>query len=213
MTASLFHEDALITLAPGAVLLRGAALPYETAILAAVDEVLTQAPPRHMVTPGGFTMSVAASNCGQLGWVSDRTGYRYQPHDPESGRPWPAMPACLARLAHEAAARAGFDGFAPDACLFSVYQPGARLSLHQDKDEREAAAHPLVSLSLGLPATFQLGGLARSNKTLKVPVVHGDVLVWGGASRLRYHGVAALPDGEHPRLGRRRINLSFRRAG
>ena len=217
MTASLFHhDDERITLAPGAVLLPAAALPDEAAILAAVRAVLAQAPPRHMVTPGGFTMSVAASNCGQLGWVSDRTGYRYQGHDPESGRPWPAMPACLARLAREAAARAGFDGFEPDACLFSVYQPGARLSLHQDKDERDAAAHPVVSLSLGLPATFQLGGLARTDKTLKVPLVHGDVLVWGGASRLRYHGVAALPEphtGEHPRLGRQRINLSFRRAG
>ena len=216
MTASLFHEDdepATIALAPGAVLLRAAALPDETAILAALQEVLAQAPPRHMVTPGGLAMSVAMSNCGRLGWVSDRAGYRYQAHDPEAARPWPAMPACLGRLANQAAARAGFDGFVPDACLISVYQPGARLTLHQDKDEREAAAHPLVSLSLGLPATFQLGGLARSDKTLKVPLVHGDMLVWGGASRLRYHGVAPLPDGEHERLGRRRINLSFRRAG
>lgn len=210
---SLFAPPERIDLAPGAVLLPGAALANEEHILAALGQLLAEAPPRHMITPGGLRMSVAMSNCGRLGWVSDRSGYRYQPLDPDSRRPWPAMPDCLAELARQSAARAGFDGFEPDACLVSVYAPGARLSLHQDKDERDVAGHPLVSLSLGLPAVFQLGGLSRSDRAIKVPLAHGDALVWGGASRLRYHGVATVADGEHPSLGRRRINLSFRHAG
>jgi alkylated DNA repair protein (DNA oxidative demethylase) len=216
---SLFPAPERIDLADGAVLLPGAGLTGligltgEGQIIPALESILAQAPPRHMVTPGGLAMSVAMSNCGRLGWVSDRSGYRYQSTDPDTALPWPAMPDGLARIARDAAALAGFPGFEPDACLISVYGPGARLSLHQDKDELDAAGHPLVSLSLGLPATFQLGGLARADKPLKVPVRHGDVLVWGGASRLRYHGVATLADGEHPLLGRRRINLSFRHAG
>lgn len=210
---SLFAPPERIDLAPGAVLLPGAALANEEHILAALGQLLAEAPPRHMITPGGLRMSVAMSNCGRLGWVSDRSGYRYQPLDPDSRRAWPAMPDCLAELARQSAARAGFDGFEPDACLVSVYAPGARLSLHQDKDERDVAGHPLVSLSLGLPAVFQLGGLSRSDRAIKVPLAHGDALVWGGASRLRYHGVVTVADGEHPSLGRRRINLSFRHAG
>ena len=211
--SSLFPAPESIVLSPGAVLLPGAGLSDEQGIVSALEAMLAQAPARQMVTPGGLLMSVAVSNCGRLGWVSDRSGYRYQAQDPDTALPWPAMPDCLFRLAHNAAARAGFDGFEPDACLISVYTPGARLSLHQDKDEREVAGHPLVSLSLGLPATFQLGGLSRSDKSIKVPLTHGDVLVWGGPSRLRYHGVATLPDGEHHLLGRRRVNLSFRHAG
>lgn len=210
---SLFPAPERIDLADGAVLMPGAGLADEAQIVASLESVLAQAPPRRMVTPGGLQMSVAMSNCGRLGWVSDRSGYRYQATDPLTALPWPAMPACLERVARDAAAQAGFPAFEPDACLISVYAPGARLSLHQDKDELDVARHPLVSLSLGLPATFQLGGLARADKTVKVPVTHGDVLVWGGASRLRYHGVATLADGEHPLLGRRRINLSFRHAG
>ncbi|MBS0340584.1 MAG: DNA oxidative demethylase AlkB [Proteobacteria bacterium] len=210
---SLFSLPDRIDLAAGAVLLPGAGLADEALVVSALETVLAQAPPRHMVTPGGQSMSVAMSNCGRLGWVSDRSGYRYQPTDPDTGLPWPDLPDCLARLAHSAAARAGFEGFAPDACLISVYTPGARLSLHQDKDEQEVAGHPLVSLSLGLSATFQLGGLSRSDKPIKVPVSHGDVLIWGGPSRLRYHGVAALPEGEHALMGRRRVNTSFRKAG
>ncbi|MBS0455053.1 MAG: DNA oxidative demethylase AlkB [Proteobacteria bacterium] len=210
---SLFPLPDRIELAAGAVLLPGAGLAEQALLVSALESVLALAPPRHMVTPGGQSMSVAMSNCGRLGWVSDRGGYRYQSTDPDTGLAWPAMPDCLARLARSAAARAGFEGFEPDACLISVYTPGARLSLHQDKDEENVAGHPLVSLSLGLGASFQLGGLARADKPLKVPLVHGDVLIWGGPSRLRYHGVAALPDGEHPMLGRRRVNLSFRKAG
>ena len=198
-------------LGPGALLLRGRALAVETPILAALDEILAQAPFRRMITPGGFEMSVAMTNCGAAGWVTDRRGYRYDPLDPVSGRPWPALPEVFQRLAREAAAEAGFEGFVPDACLINRYEPGARLSLHQDKDEKNHG-HPVVSVSLGLPAVFQFGGASRSDKTLRVPLFHGDIAVWGGPSRLFFHGVLALKDGEHPLLGRRRINLTLRRA-
>jgi alkylated DNA repair protein (DNA oxidative demethylase) len=157
-------------------------------------------------------MSVAMSNCGTLGWLSDRRGYRYDRIDPESGRPWPALPDSFAALARRAAAQAGFEGFVPDACLINRYAPGARLSLHQDRDEREPV-HPIVSVSLGLPATFLFGGARRSDRALRVPLVHGDVVVWGGPARLHYHGVLPVPDGEHPLTGPWRINLTLRRAG
>ena len=199
------------TLQEGAVLLRGRALPVERALLAAIDAIATRAPFRRMVTPGGFEMSVAMTNCGSVGWVTDRTGYRYDPRDPDSGAPWPAMPDVFLTLARDAADDAGFASFVPDACLVNCYEPGTRLSLHQDKDERDYA-HPVVSISLGLPATFQFGGLKRNDRPLKVPLQHGDVVVWGGASRLVYHGVLALKDGEHPLVGRRRLNLTVRKA-
>ncbi|GLS19605.1 alpha-ketoglutarate-dependent dioxygenase AlkB [Labrys miyagiensis] len=197
-------------IAEGAVLLRGRALAEEANLLAALDAVVVAAPFRHMVTPGGFTMSVAMTNCGTAGWVTDRRGYRYQSGDPLSGKPWPAMPEIFFRLATEAAAEAGFPGFAPDACLINRYEPGAKMSPHQDKDERDFG-QPIVSVSLGLPATFQFGGLSRSDKMTKVALEHGDVVAWGGPARLAYHGVLALKDGEHPLLGRKRINLTFRR--
>lgn len=198
-------------LAPGAVVLRGFARPQATALVAAVQNIAARAPFRHMVTPGGFRMSVAMSNCGALGWVSDATGYRYSAVDPDSGQPWPPMPEALCALAREAAARAGFDGFAPDACLINRYEPGARLTLHQDRDERDLGA-PIVSVSLGLPAVFLFGGLKRSARTVRVPLAHGDVMVWGGPSRLRYHGVLALKPGWHPLLDCCRINLTLRKA-
>jgi DNA oxidative demethylase len=156
-------------------------------------------------------MSVAMTNCGCYGWVSDASGYRYDAIDPESGKPWPAMPAPFRKLAEDAAAEAGFPGFAPDACLINRYQPGARLSLHQDRDERHLGA-PIVSVSLGLPATFLFGGLKRSDPTRRYRLEHGDVVVWGGPARLAFHGVAPLAEGEHGLLGRQRINLTFRRA-
>ena len=198
-------------MAKGAVLLHGAALPLQDQLLAALDEVTAASPFRHMVTPGGFTMSVAMTNCGTAGWVTDRTGYRYDAIDPETGTRWPAMPTCFLNLADAAATKAGYPGFAPDACLINRYDPGARLSLHQDRNERDFA-HPIVSVSLGLPAIFQFGGLRRSDSVQKFALRHGDVAVWGGPSRLHYHGVAALKDGWHERLGRMRINLTFRRA-
>ena len=214
MTLGLFDEvpapyAAPEVIAPGAVLLRGFALTLDEDLLQAVAAVTAAAPLRHLVTPGGYTMSVAMSNCGALGWVSDRSGYRYDKNDPLSGTPWPAMPTCFAELALHAAAEAGFDNFHPDACLINRYEPGARLSLHQDKDEGNMAA-PIVSVSLGLPAMFLFGGLNRGDKPARYRLQHGDVAVWGGPSRLAYHGVAPLAEGEHARLGRQRINLTFR---
>jgi DNA oxidative demethylase len=199
-------------LAPGAVLLRGLAVPDDAALLADVERVLNEAPLRYMVTPGGFRMSVAMSNCGALGWVTDRSGYRYDTVDPDSGRPWPTMPPSFVRLAMSAAAQAGFDAFEPDACLVNRYAPGARLSLHQDRNERDFG-HPIVSVSLGLPAVFLFGGLQRSVKAARVPLKHGDVVVWGGLARLHFHGLLPLKDGLHALTGRHRINLTFRRAG
>lgn len=199
-------------LAEGAMLLRGFALSMQAALIADVHAVIAAAPLRHLVTPGGLRMSVATTNCGALGWVSDRRGYRYRTTDPDSGQAWPAMPASCRALAVDAAARAGFDGFAPDACLINRYVAGTKLSLHQDRDEHDLRA-PIVSLSLGLPAVFQFGGLKRADKTQRVALRHGDVVVWGGASRLRFHGVLPLASGDHPLLGAQRINLTFRRAG
>ena len=198
-------------LGPGAMLLAGFARRFEAPCVSALGAVVQVAPFRHMVTPGGHRMSVALTNCGTVGWVTDRTGYRYDPHDPQTGRPWPAMPDVFADLAARAAARAGFDGFVPDACLINRYEPGARLSLHQDRNERDFSA-PIVSVSLGLPAVFLFGGLRRADPPRRVRLAHGDVVVWGGADRLRYHGVLALEAGHHPLLGGHRINLTFRRA-
>ncbi len=194
-----------------AMLLPGFARALDRELLEAVEQIVTAAPFRHLQTPGGQTMSVAMSNCGACGWVSDRRGYRYEACDPLSGQPWPAMPETLAALAIAAAATAGFDGFAPDACLINRYLPGAKMSLHQDRDERDFA-EPIVSVSLGLPAVFQFGGLLRNDVVQRVPLMHGDVVVWGGAARLRFHGVLSLKAGHHLLLGERRINLTFRRA-
>ena len=215
MTADLFDsvadaQPSREEIADGAVLLRAFVRPIESELIAAVRAIVAQSPFRRMTTPGGHLMSVAMTNCGARGWITDHTGYRYDPIDPRTGAPWPAMPAVFRDLARRAAEQGGFTGFAPDACLVNRYTPGTRLSLHQDKDELDYAA-PIVSVSLGLPATFLFGGMARSDKPRRFRLVHGDVVVWGGPNRLAYHGVAALADGEHPLLGRQRINLTFRR--
>jgi alkylated DNA repair protein (DNA oxidative demethylase) len=216
MTQDLFNglgeAEVRESLGTGAVVLRGLVLPEDKALLAALRRVIAQAPFRHMVTPGGFRMSVAMTNCGALGWVSDKTGYRYDPTDPESGKPWPPLPDVFLRLARDAAARAGFEGFVPDACLINRYDPGARLSLHQDKNERDFR-QPIVSVSLGIPATFLFGGQNRSDKPSRIMLTHGDVVVWGGPARLRYHGIMPLKDNHHALVGRHRINLTFRKAG
>lgn len=215
MTADLFADDpsfpARAELRPGVVLLRGRALAVADGILDALDAVIAAAPFRHLQTPGGRTMSVAMTNCGPLGWVSDARGYRYQDTDPHGGRPWPAMPAVLCALATDAAREAGFPAFAPDACLVNRYAPGARMGLHQDRDEQDFT-QPIVSVSLGLPARFLLGGDTRSAPVQRIGLVHGDVLVFGGPARLCFHGVAPLAAGLHPRLGAVRLNLTFRRA-
>jgi alkylated DNA repair protein (DNA oxidative demethylase) len=216
MTADLFDSaDVLPAREPigeGALLLRGFARAIQHDLLNAVSRVSEQAPFRRLFTPGGHQMSVAMTNCGSLGWVSDRTGYRYDAIDPGSGQPWPQMPSIFLELAGQAAAQAGFPGFRPEACLVNRYEPGTRLSLHQDRDEKHYDA-PIVSVSLGLPATFLWGGLKRADKTVRYRLEHGDVVVWGGPSRLVFHGVAPLADGEHALLGRQRINLTFRKAG
>lgn len=199
-------------LAEGAVVLHGHARSRAVALLTAVEAVAAAAPFRHMVTPGGLAMSVAMTNCGPLGWVSDSRGYRYSPVDPGSGRPWPPMPGVFWDLAREAAAEAGFPGFGPDACLINRYAPGTRLSLHQDRNETDLGA-PIVSVSLGLPAVFLFGGAGRSDPAARIPLAHGDVVVWGGLSRLRYHGVLPVKAGFHPDTGEYRINLTFRQAG
>jgi alkylated DNA repair protein (DNA oxidative demethylase) len=212
MQQSLFDaEGGKEALAPGATLLRGFARKRDVALLAAIEEIAAHAPFRHMMTPGGFEMSVAMTNCGAAGWVTDRSGYRYQAHDPQGGAPWPAMPPGFLALADEAATAAGFADFVPDACLINRYEPGTKLSLHQDKDEADYA-HPIVSVSLGLPATFQFGGPKRADPVRKFTLDHGDVVIWGGPSRLFHHGILTLKSGEHPLTGRRRFNLTLRRA-
>jgi alkylated DNA repair protein (DNA oxidative demethylase) len=192
--------------------LRGFALPWLDRLLPALDAVLTAAPFRQMVTPGGFTMSVALSSCGTLGWTTDRSGYCYTCNDPQTGQPWPEMPDVFLQLAQAAAQAAGFTDFIPDSCLINRYVPGSKMSLHQDKDEKSYAA-PIVSVSLGLPAMFLFGGFARADKSQRVPLLHGDIVVWGGVDRLRYHGVLPIKDGQHSRLGEQRINFTFRMAG
>ena len=214
-TLKLFDEPVQparrIEFAPDAVLLRGFADAQATLLVDAFRRVVEQAPLRHMNTPGGRRMSVANTNAGPWGWVSDRTGYRYVSTDPLGGKPWPSMPEAWLALARAAAMQAGFGHFEPDACLVNVYEPGTRLSLHQDRDERDFDA-PIVSVSLGLPATFLFGGRTRKDVPRRIPLLHGDVLVWGGMSRLAYHGVAPLAAGGHPLLGARRINLTLRKA-
>lgn len=214
MTMPLFEDDKAgwrEDLEPGAVVLRGFARPDAHAVMEAIDAVASDAPFRHMVTPGGFTMSVAMTSCGDYGWVTDRTGYRYDANDPVSGEHWPAMPPVLMHLAQTAAASAGFDNFMPDACLVNRYASAARMSLHQDKDELDFS-QPIVSVSLGIPAVFLFGGERRENKPRRVPLQHGDVVVWGGPTRLHYHGVAPLKEALHPLTGPFRFNLTFRKA-
>lgn len=217
MSLSLFDDPSQPAqppevLEPGAMVLRGFALEKAADLLQAVQQVTAQAPFRHLITPGGLRMSVAMTNCGRLGWVSDRSGYRYDLLDPDSGQPWPAMPPLLRQLAFDAAQAAGFPGFAPDACLINRYAPGTRLSLHQDRDESNYV-HPIVSVSLGIPAVFLWGGAQRSDKAWRIALMHGDVVVWGGPARLRFHGVLPLPEAHHPMTGSYRINLTFRKAG
>jgi DNA oxidative demethylase len=195
----------------GAVVLRGYAAAVAQELMKEIEAVAAAAPFRHMVTPGGWRMSAAMTNCGDAGWITDRKGYRYTATDPESGRPWPALPPLFDELGSDAAASAGFPGFMPDACLVNRYAPGSRLSLHQDRNERDFAA-PIVSVSLGLPAIFLFGGDSRNERPRRIPLESGDVVVWGGPARLHFHGVDTLADGEDGLCGGCRINLTLRRA-
>jgi DNA oxidative demethylase len=203
--------EAVERIGEGAVVLRGFARDQAAALITEIDEIAAAAPFRNMVTPGGFRMSVAMTNCGLAGWVTDRTGYRYELIDPVTRSPWPALPALFRRLATDAAGAAGYPGFEPDACLMNSYEPGTRLSLHRDENERDLT-QPIVSVSLGLPAVFLFGGHRRGDRPRRIVLESGDVVVWGGTLRLVYHGVAPLAEGEHPLTGRRRINLTFRKA-
>jgi DNA oxidative demethylase len=210
----LFDSDSLPPsqewLEEGALLLRGFVTASAPALLEEVARIAQSAPFRHLVTPGGHTMSVAMTNCGRVGWVSDRTGYRYDPIDPGTGAPWPAIPAVFLDLAVRAAAEAGFPNYDPDACLINRYVAGAKLGLHQDRDEKDAWA-PIVSVSLGLPAVFLWGGKRRADPVRRLLLESGDVVVWGGPARFVYHGVGPLKPGEHPLTGAARVNLTFRK--
>ncbi len=213
LTLDLFPEDrGKMPLDNGAFVLGGFASEQAEALLQHIAAIAAAAPFRQLVTPGGKTMSVAMTNAGKLGWVSDRRGYRYEPADPLSGKRWPAMPETFRALALEAAAAAGYSDFRPDACLINRYTPGSRLTLHQDRDEGHYD-WPIVSVSLGVPAIFLWGGAERSDRARRVPLEHGDVVVWGGASRLHFHGIADLKPHTHPLTGALRYNLTFRKAG
>lgn len=214
MTLPLFPEPdrGRIALGAQACVLSGFVLKRLPELLAALATVTAGAPFRHMKTRGGHTMSAALTNCGLLGWTSDEEGYRYTTRDPLDGKPWPAMPPSFLALAQDAASTAGFPDFRPDACLVNRYAPGARLTLHQDRNERRFDA-PIVSVSLGIPAVFQFGGQLRTDPVRRVRLVHGDVAVWGGVDRLRFHGVEPLEAETHPELGPVRINFTFRQAG
>lgn len=213
MQSSFFDDipQSPIQLAQGAVVLPrfvGEAMP---SLYRSLKDIVTAAPFRHLITPGGHKMSVAMTNCGRAGWVSDTSGYRYSRQDPMTGKNWPALPKCFTDLAHAAATEAGYTQFETDACLINQYRVGTKLSMHQDRDEG-GLHQPIVSVSLGLPATFLFGGLERSDPTRKILLEHGDVVVWGGPSRLCYHAINTVKEGVHPDLGPRRINLTFRKA-
>lgn len=209
LRASFLAEH--MKLSEGAALLRGFALDYEEELIEALRSIVSHAPFRFMKTPSGKAMRVALTNCGELGWISDSAGYRYSPIDPATKRPWPAMPEVLSSLGEAAAAEAGFAHFKPNTCLINHYRPETGLSLHQDLDEGGGAA-PIVSISLGIPATFLFGGFERSAPTQKIALEHGDIVVFGGPDRLRFHGVRKLRYAEHPLFGARRFNLSLRLA-
>jgi alkylated DNA repair protein (DNA oxidative demethylase) len=203
--------EEVANLAEGAVLFRGCASETAPFLVGTIQDIAARSPFRHMITPGGYTMSVAMTNCGRVGWTTDSKGYRYAEVDPETNGPWPAMPVAFHRLAEMFAERAGFSGFDPDSCLINRYDPGAKLSLHQDKNEQSFGS-PIVSVSLGLPAKFLFGGKQRNERPQRIRLESGDVVVWGGPSRLAYHGVDTLADSQHPLTGRHRFNLTFRKA-
>ncbi len=204
------QHDARTALSAQACVLHGFALAEVNALLGDINRIERVAPFMQLVTRRGHVMQVAMTNCGTVGWLSDRRGYRYDARDPRTGDAWPPLPVTFLQLARDAAAEAGFAAYVPDACLINRYAPGTRLSLHQDRDEDDVVA-PIVSVSLGLPATFLFGGFARTDQTVRVPLRHGDVVVWGGADRMRFHGVLPVKPGRHEVLGEQRINLTFRK--
>ncbi len=213
ITKDLFNDSNgdIQWIADGTALLHGFVIDTAIKLFEEIEHVAEAAPFRHMITPGGYKMSVAMTNCGPVGWTSDRNGYRYERADPTSGYTWPPLPEAFLDIAARAAVTAGYESFAPDVCLINRYTPGARLSLHQDNDEADVTA-PIISVSLGLPATFLFGGARRADKAIRLSLHHGDVVIWGGPARLFFHGVAPLKDGVHPMAGPFRYNLTLRKA-
>ncbi|MDP1766819.1 MAG: DNA oxidative demethylase AlkB [Methylotenera sp.] len=205
-------QPSKLEIAKDAYLLKGYVQEDEKTLLADLEAIIKQAPLRHMMTKKGYAMSAAMTNCGILGWTSGRKGYRYDTKDPVTGHPWPKIPVSFQQLAIQAAAEAGFKDFRPDACLINQYNVGASMGLHQDKNELDIS-QPIVSVSLGMPAIFQFGGLSRADKPIRISLAHGDIVVWGGESRLNFHGIMPLKMNTHPILGAYRYNLTFRRAG
>ncbi|XID74449.1 DNA oxidative demethylase AlkB [Alkanindiges sp. WGS2144] len=211
LPATSYEPGSVEKIGEQAVVLRGLVNPMEKELIRVIEQITAISPFRHMRTAYGGSMSAALTSCGELGWVADQQGYRYQAIDPLTGQPWPSMPALFLRLAQQAASQAGFESFRPSSCLMNEYTVDARMGLHQDKDEINLN-YPVVSVSLGIPAIFLWGGLNRKDATQKIGLFHGDVVVWGGVDRLRFHGIAPLKPACHPLLGERRINMTFRQA-
>lgn len=206
----LFDSNDVTEFSSGATLLRAAAEPYAEHLIKEIMSIVEVSPLRRVMTPMGKPMSVEMTNCGDVGWVSDPSGYRYEQIDPVTGCAWPVMPQRFREVAHVCAFRAGYEGFHPDACLINRYSAGSKMGLHQDRDEMDFS-QPIVSVSLGLPITFNFGGYSRTSPTIKIRLQHGDAVVFGGESRLAFHGVGTLRRGEHPLTGNYRFNLTFRR--
>jgi DNA oxidative demethylase len=213
LTMDLFFGQTAetIPLAPGAYYLPGFALPGMDTLWRCVQQQMAATPPQQMMTPMGYLMSVGTMSMGSWGWVSDAQGYRYSAINPSNNQPWPPLPAAILQLAADAAEKAGYPHFVPDSCLINVYTPGSKMGLHQDKNERDFS-QPIISVSLGIPAIFLFGGAKRSDKPARILLQHGDVVVWGGASRRFYHGVAAIKPHAHSLTGNLRINLTLRKA-
>jgi len=205
----LFAATDSVEIAPGVVLFRGAVESAAEALLSEIEQIIAISPLRRVTTPMGKSMSVEMTNCGRAGWVSDRSGYRYEALDPLSGKPWSPMPGMFSELATRMALLAGYQHFIPDVCLINRYSVGSKMGLHQDRDEQDFS-QPIVSVSLGLPITFKFGGLRRTDASRSVVLHHGDVVVFGGEARLAYHGVGTLRRGSHPLTGAYRFNLTFR---
>lgn len=198
-------------IAEGAYWLRGHALPAADLLWAELRKHFATYPPQQMFTPMGYKMSVRSTSMGDAAWVGTKKGYGYASIDTAINQALPPLPSTFLSLANHAATEAGYNDFTPDSCLINCYDIGSKMGLHQDKDERDFN-QPIVSVSLGIPATFLFGGAKRSDKPTQIPLTHGDVVVWGGASRLFYHGVQTIKPNKHPLLGELRCNLTFRKA-
>jgi len=202
LVAEPTHEEIF----PGAVLMRSLALPQDNEFFTAAEAIIAARPLHHTTTPSGLPMGVMVTDCGD----SRAFANRWDTANPERMRLWPPMPPLLRDFAIRCAVRSGFPQFRPDACHINRYQAGTKLGLHQDRHECDWT-QPIVSLSFGLECIFLLGGLQRTDKPRRILLEHGDVIVWGGPSRMRFHGVQPLKPGHHPLTGPYRYNLTFRK--